>query len=325
VDDDSKDGIEEKIAELGGTYPVALICRTGKKPDLSESVLDGLYASSGEFAVVMDADLSHPATAIPDMVKLLADKSTDFVVGSRYVEGGAIDSKWNFWRFLNSNVATMLVKPLVKISDPMSGFFALRLNQLPERSLLRPIGYKIGLELMVRGNFTNIAEVPILFHDRQVGESKMNLGQQIKYLHHLRRLYLYKFQGPGELLHFLSVGASGFVIDVCGFILLQQFGVEHRLARALSFWPAVTSNWFLNRTATFSERQRRPKFKQWAEFALSSLLGFSINWGSYYLLTTYIEFFDHHRLSALFLGAGVGAFSNFMMASLYVYSDKRAA
>jgi dolichol-phosphate mannosyltransferase len=323
ADDDSNDGTDEEVSSLSQKFPVRLMSRKGKEPDLSEAVLDGLYSIQEGIAVVMDADLSHPSDAIPGIVKLLEVSGADFVVGSRYVEGGAIDTRWNFLRLLNSKLATLMVQPLVQITDPMSGFFGLRIADLPDRKTLRPIGYKIGLELMVRGQFNNIREVPILFRDRFAGESKLNLKQQLKYLLHLRRLYLFKYRGPGELLNFLAVGASGFIIDVSTFLILQFFGVEHRIARAISFWPAVTSNWFLNRKTTFEQRNLRPKFRQWVEFSLSSLLGFSISWGTYFMLTTYIPFFDGNRLLSLFLGTGIGAMSNFLVASLYVYSDKR--
>ncbi len=324
VDDNSEDGTGVVVAHLGSDYPVRLIERKDKQRDLSASVLDGISEAVNEMIVVMDADLSHPPAAIPKMAELLKNGDADFVIGSRYISGGSFDRQWDFWRLLNSRLATLMVKPLLKCSDPMSGYFAFYKKNMVRRSALKPIGYKIGLELMVRGNYQKIAEVPIRFVDRAKGQSKMNWRQQLNYLLHLRRLYLYRFPGPVEFLHFLTVGASGFLIDVSSYLLLQLFGVEHLLARAISFWPAVTSNWFLNRTATFSERARRPKFRQWIEFSSSSLVGFSVNWGSYYLLTSYVEFFSQYKLLALLVGVGIGAMFNFIAASLFVYSEKRA-
>jgi dolichol-phosphate mannosyltransferase len=325
VDDDSRDGTNELVNNLEAIYPARLIDRKGKVWDLSESVLDGIREAANDIVVVMDADLSHPPTAIPEMVKLLDEAEADFVIGSRYVSGGSFDREWNFWRFLNSWIATRLANWLTESSDPMSGFFALRKSEMAARSALKPIGYKIGLELMVRGDYKEIAEVPIRFIDRSNGQSKMNWRQQLNYLLHIRRLYLFKFPGRAEFLHFLAVGSSGFFIDVGCYLLLLLFGIEHRLARAMSFWPAVTSNWILNRTTTFSERTPRPRLKQWAEFVASSLFGFSINGGGYYLLTTHVEFFDRYRLLALLLGVGMGAIFNFFASSLFVYSEKRAS
>ena len=122
-----------------------------------------------------------------------------------------------------------------------------------------------------------------------------------------------------RFLFFGLVGASGFLIDIAGYLCLQWLGVEHRLARGLSFWPAVTWNWWLNRNVTFSERRRRPRARQWGEFVAGSLLGFTVNWGSYTALTTLSDDFARHRLLAFVCGVGLGSIVNFLFASGYVY------
>ncbi|MCB1644129.1 MAG: GtrA family protein, partial [Pseudomonadales bacterium] len=207
--------------------------------------------------------------------------------------------------------------------DPMSGFFLFSKSRLGDTGQLKPLGYKIGLEILVRGQFDTIREVPIEFRDRELGTSKMNLGQQVNYLRHLRRLYLYKFKGWAEFVHFGAVGASGFVIDLCFYYLFQYFGVHHKTARALSFWPAVSWNWALNRKTTFGEREQRPKMRQWLEFVATSLLGFSINWGTYVTLTTHFHFFDEYRVVALVTGILSASVFNFAASTLFVYNDKR--
>ncbi len=119
------------------------------------------------------------------------------------------------------------------------------------------------------------------------------------------------------------MGTSGFVVDVSFYYLFQLFGLPHELARALSFWPAVSWNWAMNRTTTFSERVRRPRVKQWIEFAMLSLLGFCFSWGTYVTLTANVGFFDRYRLLALICGVGVASVLNFTASTLFVYSDKR--
>jgi dolichol-phosphate mannosyltransferase len=99
--------------------------------------------------------------------------------------------------------------------------------------------------------------------------------------------------------------------------------MPHQWARALSFWPAVSWNWRLNRIATFGERKRRPKARQWFEFVLTSLIGFSLNWGVYVTLTAQITFFDEYRILALLAGIGSASIFNFVLSSLYVYNEKR--
>ena len=142
----------------------------------------------------MDADLSHPPSAIPSMVERLQRGESDFVLGSRYIEGGSIHDDWSFFRQLNSIIPSLLARPLCPLKDPMSGFFAIRRAEMPEASRLSPIGYKIALEIFVKGDFGKASEVPIHFADRQHGESKLSLKEQLNFLRHLARLYAYKLR-----------------------------------------------------------------------------------------------------------------------------------
>ena len=172
----------------------------------------------------------------------------------------------------------------------MAGFFATDRRLLPDLQSLQPIGYKIALELMVRGQL-RVKELPIDFRDRSLGSSKMNWRQQLNFLRHLCRLYRFKFGWTARVLCFVLVGTSGLVIDVAGYLGLQWIGLEHRLARFLSFWPAVTWNWRLNRSFTFGERHREPRVRQWGKFVAGSLLGLTLNVGSYTVLTSFVDFF----------------------------------
>jgi dolichol-phosphate mannosyltransferase len=188
ADDNSQDGTEQTAADLAKQYPVKLIVRTGTR-DLSLAVMDGLRQARGQYLVVMDADLSHPPEQIPAMLALLDQPPTEFVIGSRYVSGGQTQD-WGGGRRLNSYVATILAKPLTGgITDPMSGFFALRRATFERGKNFNPIGYKIGLELIRRCECRHVAEVPITFHNRVRGQSKLNFEQQARYLIHLDRLY----------------------------------------------------------------------------------------------------------------------------------------
>ena len=323
VDDDSNDGSEAVAAELARRLPVRMLTRRETPRDLSLAVIEGIRLSRFDRLVVMDADLSHPPERIVDLLAAL-DGDCDIVIGSRYTSGGIVDRSWSLYRVLNSRLATWLARPLVKCSDPMAGFFATRRSRLPELRTLRPMGYKIALELMVRGHL-RVREVPIDFRDRSIGFSKMNWRQQIRFLRHLSRLYNYKFGSLARIPFFSVVGASGLLVDLAFYLGLQWAGVEHRLARFLSFWPAVSWNWALNRGLTFSERARQPRVGQWARFMASSLIGLGVNVGSYALLTSYVELFDRHRLLAFFCGVGLGSLINFVVADLYVYRRRPQA
>ena len=191
VDDDSRDGTEEVCAKLARAHPVRLIVRRGER-GLATAVIRGIEASSGEIIVVMDADLSHPASAIPIMVERLKRGESDFVIGSRYARGGSIHGGWTPFRKLNSLVPLALAKPLCPLADPMSGFFALRRADVPEGSRLSPVGYKIALEIFVKGDFEMPSEVPIHFGERRFGQSKLSFKEQLNFVRHLGRLYAYK-------------------------------------------------------------------------------------------------------------------------------------
>ena len=194
IDDDSNDGtidICEKLIQDG--MPLRLVVRKNEK-DLATAVLEGFKQAKGTVFLVMDADLSHPPECIPRLYQSIL-AGAEFSLGSRYVEGGKTDDKWTVYRYINSKFATLLAKPLADISDPMSGFFALPRYVWERGRDINPVGYKIGLELIVKCRPNRIDEIPIFFRTRKLGESKLSLRQQLLYLVHVLRLYIYKLKG----------------------------------------------------------------------------------------------------------------------------------
>ncbi len=192
VDDNSRDGSIDVCLSLGAEgFPIRLIVRTHAR-DLSSAVVEGFRYARAQVFLVMDADLSHPAVAIPQLYSAILE-GAEFAIGSRYVPGGGSDDSRNVYRWLNSKVASGLAKPLVSLSDPMAGYFAFPRSLLLRCEDLKPIGYKIALELLIKSRATRIREIPIHFRTRQFGESKLKLKQQLLYLHHLWLLYRFKF------------------------------------------------------------------------------------------------------------------------------------
>ncbi|TWT43965.1 Undecaprenyl-phosphate mannosyltransferase [Phycisphaerae bacterium RAS1] len=199
VDDDSPDGTAALAGELGealraelsppaaGHAPLRCIVRKAQR-GLATAVIAGLREARGERIVVMDADLSHPPERIPDLVAALDDPDVEMAIGSRFVAGGAVDLDWPLRRRLNSLMGRLLARPLTPVRDMMAGFFCVRRAGL-RLSELRPIGYKIALELIVRHGWRRVVEIPIAFADRAAGKTKLNLGEQMRYLRHLGRLY----------------------------------------------------------------------------------------------------------------------------------------
>ena len=193
VDDGSGDGTREVVGALGEDHWAKLVVREGKR-SLSQAVVDGLQMVQNELLLVMDADLSHPPEMIPRLLEELADPDVDFVFGSRYVEGGTIDEGWTFFRRVNSLVARLLARPLTPVRDPMSGFFALRRATFLAADELNPMGFKIGLELIVKCHCKNVREVPIHFNPRLYGASNLGVRERIQYLQQLKRLMVYRLR-----------------------------------------------------------------------------------------------------------------------------------
>lgn len=192
VDDNSPDETRVICEALSQRFPVRLHVRTTER-GLSSAVIEGIRNATGEIFIVMDADLSHPPEAVPELVAALENPLTDFVIGSRYVRGGSTDEDWGILRFLNSKLATLLATPLTRAADPMAGFFGLRRETFEAAKHLNPIGYKIGLELMIKCRCQRVVEVPIHFANRKCGTSKLTFKEQLNYIRHLSRLYAFRW------------------------------------------------------------------------------------------------------------------------------------
>lgn len=211
VDDNSQDGTDKVVDAWRERVPVRLVVRHEER-GLSGAVLRGFEESKYDTLLVMDADLQHPPESVPDLVRQLYENDCDFVIGSRYTEGGRIVGDWSWFRRLNSWTATAIARPLVTLTDPMSGFFAIHRRTWERAARLDPIGYKIALELYIKGGCTRPAEVPITFGTRHAGESKLSLKEQLHYLRHLGRLYRFKYPVASGLAIFLFVAIVGAAI-----------------------------------------------------------------------------------------------------------------
>lgn len=196
VDDNSQDGTERIIAEVAASHPVRLITRTNER-GLSSAVVRGFDEARHDIFVCMDADLSHPPESLAPVIAPVAAGMSEFCLGSRYAQGGSTADDWGFFRWLNSKVATLMALPLVRVRDPMAGFFCTR-REVVDRARaagLNPIGYKIGLEILVKGGCKQVTEIPIRFEDRLHGKSKLTVKQQIHYVRHILRLYRFRLLG----------------------------------------------------------------------------------------------------------------------------------
>jgi len=191
--DDSNDGTDELIASLAVEDPrIRLLHRAVNLGGLAGAVVDGLAVARGTYVCVIDADLQHPPASIPAMLHEARASNADVVVASRYVRGGSASGldgplRQLYSRGLKRLSQVVFPRRLASISDPLGGFFLLH-RSVVDGAELRPIGYKILLEILVRCSWRTAREVPYRFMPRQHGESKADLRQGLRFLHHLAKL-----------------------------------------------------------------------------------------------------------------------------------------
>jgi dolichol-phosphate mannosyltransferase len=287
VDDASTDGTADLVERIQADLPVRLLRRVGKQ-GLASAIIDGARIATGEIALVMDADLSHPPEAIAELVAPLLGGDCDMAIGSRYIPGASTPGT-PLLRKLTSRTATLLAWPLCDVKDPMSGFFAVRRDrilQLQEDFS----GFKIGMELLaVGGDSLKVKEVPIEFRVRRRGTSKLGVRVISDYL-----LQLLKWAGgnvtPANGLRFAFIGLLGLVTDFSVFELLFLNGVTLAAAHITSFLAATLVIYALNRGRSRSHERHRgaqPGPGRCGSFLLIALLAVLMRGGVLATLTQY--------------------------------------
>jgi len=262
---DDSDSPECAAAARAAAADLALPVRLLERPPgerrggLATAVLDGIRLARGEWVLVMDSDLQHPPEAAAGMAAAALGHDYDLVVGTRYAGAGTTgDGLDGPLRTLASRAATRLSRALFPrrlgmISDPLSGFFAVRRDALdPNR--LNPTGFKILLEILVRHPHLRVAEVSYRFEPRAEGHSKANLGTLVDYLRHLARLRVSRLSGQmregkryaswARMFGFAAVGATGVIAnDLAVWLFAHGLGIEQLLAAAMA--TQVSTSWNL--------------------------------------------------------------------------------
>jgi dolichol-phosphate mannosyltransferase len=195
--DDSDDGTDAVVREMvpADNRDIVLIHREREQRagGLGGAVVAGLRAARAPWACVMDADLQHPPALIADLFDRAERGDVDIVVATRFCGGGRTEEVGPLRRML-SRVSTLaaqrlFAKQLRGVTDPMSGFFMVRRDAV-DAGALRPQGFKILLEILVRTRGLRKAEVPFVFGIRHSGESKSGAKEGARYLKQLWGLRL---------------------------------------------------------------------------------------------------------------------------------------
>jgi dolichol-phosphate mannosyltransferase len=318
VDDNSPDSTANIALELATKYPVRVHVRKNER-GLATAVVKGFSLAQGDICVLMDADLSHPVERIPDMIQPILEDRCNITVGSRYgTEGGCAD--WPLIRRIISKGAGLLAKGLTKLSDPTSGFMALR-KEILKGIKLNPVGWKIVLEVIVKTN-SEFIEVPIVFSERAKGKSKLDIKAQIDYLRHLYTLYCYKYTGILQFIKFSLVGFSGLLIDTAVLVsLVELVSIDPRFAAIFAFITAVSWNYVLNRFWTFEHGKTTKFSSSYISFVTVCSLGLGVRIGVMHLLIEYAKMGSGYwYIVASVLGIGVATVFNFLGSKYIVFS-----
>ncbi len=320
MDDDSRDGTEEAVARAGFEW-VRLTVRTSDR-GLSAAVMDGFRLADKPVVLVMDADLSHPPEKIPEMLAALAG-GADFVIGSRYAPGGTTAEDWGVLRWINSRAATLLARPFTRVKDPMSGFFAFPRALLDAAPPLNAVGYKIGLEVLVKCGCRRAAEVPIHFAQRHRGESKLSLREQLLYLKHLRRLAVFKYGHLAHFSQFAAVGFLGTLVNLAALTAFDAAGVPLQAAVALAIFIAMLFNFVLNRQVTFAESRGGNVLKQLGAFVAACSVGAAVNYAVTLGAIRAWPALEGLPQAAAVLGILAGLTFNYLASRYWVFGGRR--
>ncbi|MGL5081654.1 MAG: glycosyltransferase [Microcoleaceae cyanobacterium] len=295
VDDNSPDQTWKIAQEQMAHYPQLRVMRRQQERGLSTAVIRGWQVARGDILGVIDADLQHPPETLIQLLEEI-ESGADLAVASRHVNAGGV-SDWSFIRRFLSRGAQLLgliILPGVvgRVSDPMSGYFMVRREAIKGKTL-NPVGYKILLEVVARGDIRQIAEVGYVFQERLEGESKVTWKQYIEYLHHLLRLRFSRWP-VGRFLRFGVVGFSGVFVDLGIFYLLRTaLGLDLTLSAILSSEVAILNNFVWNDLWTFGDISRQQRgwkrgAKRFIKFNLVCLLGLILNVSLVHLLHTFL-------------------------------------
>jgi dolichol-phosphate mannosyltransferase len=279
VDDDSPDRTWEVAEALGRADPRVRVYRRLDRRGLSSAIVDGLSLGRGERLLVMDADLQHDVAKVPDLLAAL--DAHEVAVGTRYAGGGGTGD-WGRVRRWLSRVATNACRWLlrIRVSDPMSGFFAIRADAFRRLAgRLDPRGYKILMEILYHHGPEGVAEVPYVFQARRLGESKLDGAVAADYLWSLLELATHRAL-HARFLKYCLVGLSGVGVQL-GTLTLLLLVLPTAPAEALAIACAVVSNYVLNNAFTFRDRPHRTGRERalgLLTFGLVAAAGAFINW-----------------------------------------------
>ena len=328
VDDDSPDRTWEVAQSLIPDYPQLRVMRRQEERGLSSAVIRGWQAATGRVLGVIDGDLQHPPEVLTQLLQKI-EQGADLALASRHVDGGGVSSWSVIRRFLSrgAQVLGLVILPgvLGRVTDPMSGYFMIRRSAIANATL-NPVGYKILLEVIGRGQVGEIAEAGYVFRERTEGESKVTWKQYIEYIQHLIRLRIStgrigkiskKVNFPVQrFLRFGLVGLSGVFVDMLILYLLSDpttLALPLTRSKIIAGEIAIFNNFLWNDAWTFADvsmQQQgwKPRLKRFLKFNVVCLVGLVLN---VLILNLVFNFLIPNRYIANFIAIAIATIWNF--------------
>ena len=319
VDDDSPDGTAELAQTLAQQYPIKVVRRKNER-GLATAVVEGFRQAIGKILGVIDADLQHPPELIPDLLREIHG-GADIAIATRYIEGGSTGG-WSLGRKIVSRgakgLAYVLLPATRKIKDPLSGFFLLK-REVIDGVKLMPTGYKILLEVLVRGKAHEVVAVPYTFGERERGTSKLSFREELGYLRHLWQLSEARTEAT-RFVKFCAVGISGVLVNMGLLWLLTDFaGFYYLFSAIFAIEASILSNFTLNEIWTFRDRRvgaKKSILGRALKFNLVCIVGVGLNMAVLYGLT---EFFGVYYLASNLAGIAVATLWNYGLSNFWAW------
>jgi dolichol-phosphate mannosyltransferase len=295
VDDNSPDGTADIVKNLEFKYANVHLIQ-GQKAGLGAAYIRGMsYALNtlnAQVVIEMDADFQHKPVDVPRLLSAI-DKGADFVIGSRYVEGGSIPKEWGIIRRMNSrygNIVARYLAGLAQVRDCTAGFRAIRATLLKKIDLskLKVQGYAFQVALLFEAMIHNakIVEIPVDFVERVEGESKLGISDIIEFI---ANAWWLRLRASATFIKFLIVGASGVFVNIGLFSLLLYLGINKYISSPIAIEASILTNFALNNNWTFRWRETLDSIHiKGLKFNLVSLLALSISYGTFILLSLYL-------------------------------------
>ncbi len=321
--DDSTDGTDAVLSEAALTDPRVRVHHRANADGLAGAVVAGFCASRGQVLGVLDADLQHPPAVLAALVRRLEEARADVAVASRYLPGAGRPGLSPARRVISQAtrlLAWAMLGAARRSTDPLSGCFVLR-RSVVEGVALRPVGFKILLEVLARGRYRSVAEVPYVFEARGAGQTKATARQGLDLLRHIAMLVT-DSPSDSRLWKFLLVGASGVGVNMGTFwLLVGPLRAYYLHAGIVAGLVSTFTNFLLNNAYTWADRRDGALttfLQRMGKYYMATWLGYLVYLGFLWGLT---------RLGLLpmvsnFLAIGLGGLLNFVVHNFWTWRQR---